>query len=473
MAKKKIASLGMSIDHDSVEILNYRVKHSLSEFDILIFQPDFIHKYEKEYHKYKGKEYLTENSTSQFFEDIKHWLYEIRSFISFGKTVIIISDTKEDIYYHTGKTEVSGIGKNQKTTNIVDLTSNYIFLETIIKDIKITSSKGKVVVQEKNTEVFTNLYHSFKDNFEYRVYFEHNDLKPIFKTKHDQIVGGIFEYKGALVLLPYIYINEENEHDFIKSIIQIDKSVKNESTPIPDWAVENHKTPQETVIYSNIEEKNVKIEELSDQKTQLEIELKEEQKYKELLFETGKSLENIIIESLHILGYTAENFTNGAGDEIDIILTSPEGHIYCGECEGKDNKAIDVHKFRQLLDHINVYEESLGDDIKDIYGILFGNAYRLKDIETREENFTKTCIERAKKKDIILVKTSDLYPIIQYLRKHDDDEFKKICRDTIHTSQGGIVEFPTLPVYNHPIQEAPPIKTPTNKGWKKKVIKDI
>ena len=80
---RKIASLGMSVEYDSVKNLNYRVKYSLSKFDILIFQPDFIHKYKTEYSKYGGKPCLIENSTSEFFEDRTHWLHEITSFMSF------------------------------------------------------------------------------------------------------------------------------------------------------------------------------------------------------------------------------------------------------------------------------------------------------------------------------------------------------------------------------------------------------
>ena len=76
---------------------------------------------------------------------------------------------------------------------------------------------------------------------------------------------------------------------------------------------------------------------------------------------------------------------------------------------------------------------------------MFGNAHRLQDINTRNEDFTKTCMDRAKKKNIILIKTCDLYHIIQYLREHSDEEFKKLCRDKIHAGLGSIVQFPNIP----------------------------
>ncbi len=108
-----------------------------------------------------------------------------------------------------------------------------------------------------------------------------------------------------------------------------------------------------------------------------------------------------------------------------------------------------LQKFRQLLDHINIYEEYLEQKKEDssiiVNGILFGNTSRLKDIDDREESFTTSCLERANKKGIILIRTSDLYKPIMYLIENNDNGYKKLCRDTIHNSLGKVVEFPQIP----------------------------
>ena len=444
---RKIAGLGFETTSTLVEFLSIKSRASLSEYDILIIQPAFLNLYEKEYYDYKGKPYLKANDSSKFIEDMVYWRQEIITFLSFGKTIFILSSEKKEFYYQTGKTMVAGLGKHSKEKNIVNLTSNYRFLEFIQisnTTLKITQHTGAQVIKEKNTEILSEFYEIFKDKFNYQVHFEHEDLKPVLRTKHSHIVGGIFELKGALILLPSIKLDQQSSNILVDQLLKIDKFVKLKTTPIPDWAIENYKTNQEDTIYQKLCDIDTKIKEFEDERIQQQVLLKSEQEYRGLLFETGKPLEEIVKKSLRVLGYTTENFTDKVGNEIDIILISPEGNTYCGECEGKESKAIDINKFRQLSDHIEVYEESLNDDTT-IHGVLFGNAARLKEIKEREEDFTKTCIDRAKHKNIILIKTSDLYPLVQYLRETDDEDFKKICRDTIHNSLGQIVQFPSIP----------------------------
>jgi hypothetical protein len=72
----------------------------------------------------------------------------------------------------------------------------------------------------------------------------------------------------------------------------------------------------------------------------------------DLLFEQGKPLENAVTKALRILGFEAENYDDGEL-ELDQVITNSEGHRYIGECEGKDNKDIDITKFRQLLESLN------------------------------------------------------------------------------------------------------------------------
>ena len=70
------------------------------------------------------------------------------------------------------------------------------------------------------------------------------------------------------------------------------------------------------------------------------------------MYESGKPLENAVIKALKILGYSAENYDDGKL-ELDQVIISPEGDRFIGECEGKDNKDIDITKFRQLQDGLN------------------------------------------------------------------------------------------------------------------------
>ncbi|MDN5477993.1 MAG: hypothetical protein L0G39_13735, partial [Chryseobacterium sp.] len=163
----------------------------------------------------------------------------------------------------------------------------------------------------------------------------------------------------------------------------------------------------------------------------------------DLIFESGKPLENAVLRALEILGYKAENYDDGVL-ELDQVIISPENYRYIGECEGKDNKSIDITKFRQLQDSLN--EDFQREEIEEkAFGLLFGNPHRNIQIENRGDFFTTKCLKGAEREKIGLVKTIDLFFICKYLSENDDESFKKECRETIHQNLGKIVEFPKIP----------------------------
>ena len=79
------------------------------------------------------------------------------------------------------------------------------------------------------------------------------------------------------------------------------------------------------------------------------------------------------------------------------------------------------------------------------FGILFGNADRLKEPGKRNLDFTDKCKSGAEREKIALIKTIDLFAVAKYLNENDDKTFQKDCRDAIHKGLGKIVEFPEIP----------------------------
>jgi hypothetical protein len=57
-----------------------------------------------------------------------------------------------------------------------------------------------------------------------------------------------------------------------------------------------------------------------------------------------------------------------------VVFESEEGRLI-GEAEGKDNKAINVDKLRQLS--MNIHEDIQREEVTTpAKGVLFGNGYR-------------------------------------------------------------------------------------------------
>ncbi|MCL4641090.1 MAG: hypothetical protein M5Z89_18985, partial [Olivibacter sp.] len=295
----------------------------------------------------------------------------------------------------------------------------------------------------------------------------------IFTTKNgDRNLGSIYSYsKGYVIFLPSFnfghedfaeYNEKEDEETWTKEalkkgnilinfLIETTKMLNTSSqkTPKPNWLNDaSFELEQSLHTKQEIQKIEKEIEEKKKLLTNLNSVLEEKEILKDLLYETGKPLEKAVIKALKILGFSAENYDDGQL-ELDQIILSPEGKRFIGECEGKDNKDIDVTKFRQLLDGLNADFER--DDVAEkAYGLLLGNSQRLTNPNERTLDFTQKCQNGAKREKIGLIKTTDLFTICKVIEETKDLEFAKKCREAIYRQMGEIIKFPA---YKSPISK--------------------
>ena len=465
---KEIKGIGFYIPSEYDDYIELSSLSSLSEADIVIFDPSFEGaKYstysEGEHKTFNGKACYNHESSTEINEHCSHWQNEIKSYLNRGKTLFIILSEKESYYIQTGRKEFSGTGKNRQTTNIVTDFSNYNFLPTL-KGIKYNVARGNKIIS--NDPLFKNLLDGFTKYFSYETYLIiDTEFKTGLCTKNkDKILGGVLPaYGGQIVFLPKISFDIEefwnNEDDdlywtnealiigkkFTHAILEIDNVLQKDlnKTPRPEWLNDNsYALIKSTEINNNIGVLRNQIAECNTKIQTLQDELIESEKLNDLLFETGKPLEEAVIYALKILGFTAENYNNGVL-ELDQVIISPEGIRYIGECEGKDNKAIDISKFRQLQDSLN--EDYEREEVNEkAYGILFGNPYRLSEPSKRIDAFTDKCLKGAEREKIGLVETVELYRVAKYLLENKDERFKKKCRETLFRELGKVIKFPSI-----------------------------
>ena len=288
-------------------------------------------------------------------------------------------------------------------------------------------------------------------------------------TKHgDKTVGTISRSKnsnGALISLPDIDFypesffigkeDEENEGEWtpeakqfaarmIKAIVSIDKSLRssNELTPEPDWAKDTkYRLIQEQTASQKLLEIEEKLELIQAEKEAVIDEIKDLGRLRNLLFEKGKPLEYAILDALKIIGFEVSQFDDGES-EFDAVFESREGRMI-GEAEGKDNKAINIDKLRQLA--MNIHEDFERDEVNEpAKAVLFGNSYRLQPIDERPEPFTAKCISAAAMSSTALVFTPELFDIAKYLKSNSNTSYAIKCREAIFTSIGKVI-FPDIP----------------------------
>lgn len=468
---KKITAVGYTIPGHSETEVKFSSGKSLMDSDIILFSPELPY-YERDLSDnglYQGKVCYGQNGSFRLKEDVAHWKKELGDSLKAGKTVFVLLSRRSDYYVDTGSRTYSGTGRNRKTTINVTSANNY---ETLpISTGRFHAAAGKEILPPL-LPIFKSFYDYFRDHLEYFVYLENvaTGGQVIFTGKDKTKALGVVYNVGAghLVLLPYITYDEvnftevrENESGkqieywtdvattfgnvLVSKLIDIDRSLRSsgDGTPAPEWALnQEYKSERERVIDSEIQTHIDTISAIEEKLRQLQTELDQDIFLKELLYGQGKSLENAVTIALTILGFKAENFSEGEL-EFDQVIVSPEGERFIGECEGRDSAAISIDKFRQL-------EENIQSDLQreqveaPATGILFGNGYRLAPPSQRQEQFTAKCLASAKR-GTILVRTADLYPVIRHLQKKNDAAYAEACRKAISGSQGGIVTFPLPP----------------------------
>lgn len=405
------------------------------------------------------------DASKKFIQKIEHLRKELSDHLNDGKNVFIFMTEVDALTLAAG---VSSPRKGPNTYSTYSY-SNYNFLP--IELGKLTVANGNVI-NFTGESLFSNFYKNFKDKLKYEMYVENgNPSRIIFTGKNkNKILGAIYSARNGhivtLPVLPYNYgkfvetkvDNKGKEKEFwnkkglefgnklVNSLIEIDSQLATKSgkTPTPAWASDKQFIiASEEDIRGKIEKNIEKITSIKQENEILEGKLAEEMKLKDLLFEQGKPLEDAVIEALKILGYEAENYNDGTL-EMDQVIESPEGYRYIGECEGKDNKEINITKFRQLVDALN--EDFTRDEIEErALGILFGNTERLIEPKKRKLDFTIKCKSGAEREKIALVRTMDLFNIAKWLKENNSNDFKEKCRKAIYDGLGKIVQFPPIP----------------------------
>ena len=447
---KAIATVNFNVPTVEDEIA-YHSGASLLDFDIVIFSPSFP--WFDRQHFTNGGSCITIDSSRSLLRSMSHWRREILAAVNRGSTVFVVLDQSQTEQFATGTTSPRKNEINYQTqTN-----TNY---SAIPGGLSLRSTRGRKITV--NNALFKPLYGTLKDILQYKVILESDNVAPAFVARDGSTLGGTATFadaKGHLVLLPYFDFNELLEEQgneefwgaealklsnaFVKQLVEIDKSLKRdgEKSPPPEW-VDQFELPEEaSVVQEKLAEIGQKISSLSDSRKIEREKYEALEGYRALLYATGKELEKIVEQALQLIGYDVSGLR--IGDlEIDYILTSPEGYRMIGEAEGKDNSAIAISKFRQLESNIN--EDFERDEIEvPAAGILFGNGYRLKEPDSRPQQFTDKCMTNAKRLQTSLVRTCDLYPVMVHIIDNPDDEtFKKLCRDAIESSRGDVVKFP-------------------------------
>lgn len=459
--QKQIFTIGYTIPTFDKNYVDFYDDTSLMDADIILISPDSLEP-RGDWVSFTTSDGGCYNvSASQTYKQkISRLRKEIEDQLNVGKNIFVLLTKKEE--YRLASSVSSQKGQNAYSTETYN---NYAFLPFKIGNL--TSSSGKHIEFSGNP-ILSDFYEKFKDNLEYQIYIEDINGAQILFTGKDKtkVLGAIYKVKnGNVIVLPFLNYDEKKFTErkegksywtdeaktfgkiLVKTLKDIDQALRRsgDKTPPPDWTNDtDFQLNEEQSLKKEVEIVSKEIGRLILKKNDLITKIEKEIKLKDLLFETGKVLENAINKALKILGYSAENYNDG-NLELDHVILSPEEDRFIGEAEGKDTSAVNIDKLRQLL--INIHEDLQREEIeKPAVGILFGNGFRLVKPFEREEQFTTKCLNTAKSSNCILIRTSDLFYAARYIKESNNKDFAKNCRDVIKSSVGKIVQFPDLPI---------------------------
>ncbi len=465
---KKILTVGFELASDDVTYEDFESRGSLLDWDIVMVKPTitgFISYAEQ----YKGKPSLSDSQSFRLKESCEHWRREIRQAVESGRTVIVFLPQIEEVYIDTGERQHSGTGRNRATTRIVTLYSNYHCIPAALDP---TSSHGSAVkLAPKGAEILAPYWVEFGAHSEYKVLLNDKVGPACLLTKNGSKAVGVLlrsqTSNGSLVCVPDIdfyrddFLEDDEGADdgsgvgwtaeasqfaarLVSSAVALDTALRSadEITPEPTWATDlSFSLAIETELRAHLLEAESLLEQAQKRKEELVQKLSLAGQLRGLLYEKGKPLEKAIIEALKLMGFKAESFKE-AESEFDVVFQSKEGRLI-GEAEGKDSKAINVDKLRQLT--MNIHEDLQRDEVTaPAKAVLFGNGFRLAPVSDRAVQFTDKCVLAAKSSNTALVATQDLFHVAKYFSGQEDEAFAASCRKAL-LNGSGLTSFPVPP----------------------------
>ena len=463
MSRKRILTVELELASSEAAHMGFQSKPSLLDWDIVLFKPEVENNFYG-YDSYKGKTSFSLDSSSKIIESCAHWRREIKETVKAGNTVVVFAAQLEQFFVDTGERTHSGTGRNRQTTVHVSEFDNYRSIPLDLSPVKAVGSAMKLATP--GAKILAPYWQEFERDSRYQVVLTGPKGPAYVVTRTgNKPVGVIYKSKssaGHLLVLPDIdfypkhFLKKTKGKSewtssakqfaarFLATIIALDKELRRqgEQTPEPTWATaEQFVLDPELSLRNKLVAAEKRIEDVQQQKDKLQEEIRAFGAHRALLFEKGKPLENAIIEALQLMGFSAAAFEN-PGSEFDAVFESDEGR-FLGEAEGKDNRAIGITKLRQLS--TNILEDLERDEVSNpAKPVLFGNAFRLKELTSRSDPFTQKCKQAAQTSSTALVFTPDLFFVVKYLIGNDDRNYARRCREAILNAVGRVT-FPRPP----------------------------
>lgn len=430
---------------------------SLSDFDVVLFAPNFALNARQ---LYQGQPSLDLNESAQLHSQQAHWKLELETAAKLNKTILVLMSAPAPYYYSTGQRRVEGSGKTARAVNLVSQGDSYGMLREM--PVNPTAVTGRILRSASPlASRFPKLCKFFQELEHYEAVTT-SAQSPLLVLPDGS--GRCAAYLCAnypnVVAVPMILSQEAWVEDKLDKngvpTRRWTKAANEFARQLADVIEEAHAQVQEGrgeakpawVLSGEFKsvaerERDSKLDSLVKRRDRIESDIAaclaaeaEEQRWLDLLYAGGTLLEARVREALGLLGVEATEYHDET-HQFDVVFTI-EQTKFIGECEGKDNKSIDISKLSQL-ERCVAEDVALNDSSEFPVGVLFGNSHRLHPLEDRGAVFTDRVVKAAEQRGVKLVSTVDLFRWTLALRNGDSGTLGAAFRRSLLEPGGGLV----------------------------------
>ena len=367
--------LALGCTFDGADRASFRSAKSMLDYDVVIADPQaMFDDYERAYPSvWNGLPRISNDDSPKLIGDLIRRRAEIIEMVGLGRTVVVFVPPPVEAWVWSGKSDVSGTGKNARTTNLVDKTSvtNLIPLE-----VKLVHGEGRAM-EVIAGEPFAKFWRSVSSNSIYRAYIEGADIGSVLATIKgtNRAVATRYRAKGNLLLIPDFDVPDSSgvvKHraamkGFLESLLEyIGSFGGGEAAALPEWA-DAVSLPGEADERNKLAEIELEVTRQLEARDAQRVVVERTAEPKLLFGAIGTPLENAVAAAFSRLGAAVERGPEGRADLI-IVWRDQVAVI---EVKGV-NKSAAEKQAAQLEKWVSEYFSEHGVQPK---GILVVNAF--------------------------------------------------------------------------------------------------
>lgn len=424
--KLKVLSVGRHLEHDLIEQASFEGAKVFTDYDVLIVDPDAVRDLWAD---------VTPRDDGTLFTDLV--MYK-----GIGRRVQAMIERRTEeciallrsggliVLYLRPLGHVLNIRKTLSGEPYQDFHySIYTWLARLGQTIEseIQQGSGSIMTLSNAKHPFSQLFQAYSNtpSFGFLAYLrEKPSFQVIAVNKVGQPVAFEASFEGGRVMFLPAFDSQDTrkESGILVNCIRSTLSVPGTSEP-PVWLA-NYTVPGQGRNADEIAQLDEQIRKLQGKKELLEQQENGLAQFQWLLYEQGKfQLEPVVRRGFRALGFQVPE-PDEYEEDWDVFLRSPEREGVA-EVVGRDDNAIDIDKFRQLLHY---QTDWLGKDL-DYKGILVVNGYRLTDPRERGVQITGSAKRNCEKQGFCVLSTTELFKAVRaVLEQPENEELKRQIR---------------------------------------------